>query len=80
MMPFIRELNIAILAMAPPFEARATAPATFREVMDCATSGRVVVWDGASDATIYGDARVNHAFRAWHDAARDVRETGKRFV
>lgn len=23
---------------------------------------------GASDATIYGDPHVNHAFRAWHDA------------
>ena len=30
--------------------------------------GSMLVWDGASDRTIYWDAAVNHAFRAWHDA------------
>lgn len=29
--------------------------------------GRVLVWTGASDNTIFGDPSVNHAFRAWHD-------------
>lgn len=29
----------------------------------------LTVWSGASDATIYGAPEVNHAFRAWHDAA-----------
>lgn len=64
-----RELNQAILELAPRgYEARAIAPATFAEVMACnAAHGRVIVWEGASDGTIYGDARVNHAFRAWHD-------------
>jgi hypothetical protein len=28
----------------------------------------LVVWSGASDNTIYGDAAVNYAFRAIHDA------------
>jgi hypothetical protein len=27
-----------------------------------------VIWAGASDKTIYNDAGVNHAFRAWHDS------------
>lgn len=29
--------------------------------------GVMTVWEGASDKTIWRDARVNHAFRAWHD-------------
>jgi hypothetical protein len=28
---------------------------------------RIVVWSGASDATIFGDPEVNYTFRAWHD-------------
>lgn len=31
--------------------------------------GYITVWTGASDRTIFGSAHVNHAFRAWHDAA-----------
>lgn len=30
-------------------------------------TGRILVWAGASDRTIFGDEEVNHAFRAWHD-------------
>jgi hypothetical protein len=30
-------------------------------------TGRVLVWGGASDRTIFGDPAYNHAFRAWHD-------------
>lgn len=63
--PLSRELNQAIMALAPTYEAKSFAPGTFRELMACE---RRVVWDGASDATIYADPRVNHAFRAWHDA------------
>lgn len=59
-----RELNRAIIALAPPFEARSTAPDTLAELI---VLPRMIVWDGASSDTIYGDARVNHAFRAWHD-------------
>jgi hypothetical protein len=60
------DLNRLVLALAPPHEARAHAPGTFPDLIRC---GSLIVWDGASDCTIYGDARVNHAFRAWHDAA-----------
>lgn len=59
-----RAFDQAILALAPSFEARSVAPATFADLMTC---GRMIVWDGASGATIYGDAQVNFAFRAWHD-------------
>ena len=30
-------------------------------------TGRICVWSGASDNTIYTSPEVNHAFRAWHD-------------
>ncbi len=30
-------------------------------------TGRIRVWSGASDKTIFGDPNINHAFRAWHD-------------
>lgn len=34
-----------------------------------ARDGRVTVWTGASENTIFDDAETNWAFRAWHDAA-----------
>jgi len=30
-------------------------------------TGRIKVWSGASDKTIFDCAGINHAFRAWHD-------------
>jgi len=30
-------------------------------------TGRILVWDGGSDKTVFGEPAVNHAFRAWHD-------------
>lgn len=33
-----------------------------------AQTGRMVVWPGESDRTIYADPAVNWTFRAWHDA------------
>lgn len=49
------------------YQVNSIAPATFQELKANST-GILTVWDGASDNTIYGDANVNHAFRAWHDA------------
>lgn len=37
-------------------------------------TGRVLVWSGASDKSIFGDPRVNHAFRAWHDYVHITRQ------
>lgn len=59
-------LNRLVLALAPSHEARGIAPGTFPDLM---RAGPCIVWEGASDKTIFGDARVNHAFRAWHDSA-----------
>jgi len=75
--PLNSGLNAAILAMCLKhlphgFHASPDAPNTYEELCaDYAAKGRVTVWDGASDRTIYGagtaGARVNVAFRAWHD-------------
>lgn len=56
--------NACILALAPVHTARSVAPSTFLDLVRCRD---LIVWDGASDHSIYGDPRVNHAFRAWHD-------------
>lgn len=61
------ELNRLILKLAPKFQASDIAPSTFESLKEQA-SGSLVVWAGASDSTIYGDPKVNHAFRAWHDS------------
>ena len=60
------DFNRIALELAPRnFVARGDAPSTFAELMRAPS---LVVSDTYSLATIYGDARVNHAFRAWHDA------------
>ena len=61
------EFNNKILRLAPKFIAKDIAPSSFAELKSNATSG-LVVWSGASDSTIYGDASTNHTFRAWHDS------------
>lgn len=63
----IPELNRVVLALAPQHVARSHAPASFDELMRAGAP--LPVWEGASGDTIWGDARVNHAFRAWHDDA-----------
>lgn len=65
------EFNRLILAFAPrDFEAREVAPDTLAKLLSAtAATGRLIVWSGESENTIHGDAKVNHAFRAWHDSA-----------
>ena len=58
------DLNRAILELAPRHHVADFAPDTFAGIMQ--SPG--IIWAGASDGTIYGDAKVNHAFRAWHDS------------
>lgn len=55
-----------ILKLAPKFEAKDTAPSTFSDLFK--PCPKLVVWAGASENTIYGDARVNWTFRAWYDS------------
>lgn len=61
-----RDLNQAILLLAPNHTVSERAPATFAEIMR--QGDPLTVWSGASDGTIYDDPAVNWAFRAWHDA------------
>lgn len=64
-----RLFNAATLQLAGLYEARDVAPETFSELANAGTLATLPVWAGASDCTIYADARVNHAARAWHDRA-----------
>lgn len=67
------DLNRLVLAMAPAFVARPMAPQSLQDLLRCDPGAPLPVWDGASEGTIYGDPRVNHAFRAWHDAGHIAR-------
>lgn len=67
-----RELNAAILNIAARlfptgFDVHPCAPSNLKDLTEQCAWGRMVVWDGASAQTIYDDAEVNFAFRAWHD-------------
>ena len=69
MQPFDADLNRAIMLLAPAHEVRSIAPQTFAAVRRSANeTDRIVVWSGEAQHSIYGDATVNYAFRAWHDA------------
>lgn len=67
------ELSAAVLAIAAElfpsgFDVSDNAPETYEALRaQTDTHGRMIVYGGASDQTIFGDAAVNHAFRAWHD-------------
>lgn len=39
-------------------------------------TGRIMVWDGASDRTVFASPRINHCFRAWHDATHLATRNG----
>ena len=61
-------LNRTILSLAPSHIARQVVPMSFPQLVLACDLSALPVWDGASDRTVFGDARVNHAFRAWHDS------------
>lgn len=72
MKPLDRQFNVAVLHLAgmlhpTGFNVSDVAPNTLAEVNESIASGRLTVWSGASEATIFGDREVNYAFRAWHD-------------
>lgn len=50
------------------FDVSDKAPETFEDLKaEYAARGRITVWSGASDDTIFDDPGTNHMFRAWHD-------------
>jgi hypothetical protein len=60
------QLNNIILNEASKIDyiVKPNAPSNEIDLHGC---GQLVIWSGASDNTIYGDAMVNHAIRAIHD-------------
>ena len=63
----IHSLNRQVLELVEhtPYNVVDHAPSTYEELKS--HLGTLPVWSGASDRTIFGDPRVNHAFRAHHD-------------
>lgn len=76
--PHSTALNAAVLHMASRtcptgYDVGADAPDSFPKLLaHFWKTGRIKVWDGASDDTLYADREVNYAFRAWHDWAHVV--------
>jgi hypothetical protein len=51
------------------YDTREDAPSSFEALCEYKRRyGRICVWTGASDHTIFGYKDINWAFRAWHDA------------
>lgn len=71
--PFDRGFNAAVLHIASRlfptgYDVADKAPGSFDALKaHVARTGRMLVWSGASDDTIFADREVNWAFRAWHD-------------
>lgn len=50
------------------YDVGSPAPSTLKELNDhIKKTGRILVYSGASENTIYGDKEINYAARAWHD-------------
>lgn len=61
-------VHLASTCWRDGFDVANRAPGTMADLhQHVSLTGRMLVWAGASDRTIYGDATVNHAMRAWHD-------------
>ncbi len=73
-----RTFNIAVLqacnrVLPNGFDVSEQAPDSYESLLShYRETGRIQVWNGASDHTIYGDREINYAFRAWHDSRHIV--------
>ena len=71
--PLCITLNIAIATICnrlfpAGFDVAETAPESLSELNESiAKRGRITVWNGASEQTVYGSTEHNFMFRAWHD-------------
>lgn len=72
--PLSVRFNVAVLqicgrVLPRGYDVAADAPQTYEDLLNhYAVTGRVLVWDGASDSTIFACPEANYAFRAWHDS------------
>jgi len=58
----------ALRSTMPTFSVSDNAPDNHADMQRAySTLGRLVIWPGGSDRTVWGDARANWLFRAWHD-------------
>jgi hypothetical protein len=68
-----KSLNAAVLTICNRvlpggYDVSDAAPDTYDELIaHLDAGGRMLVYAGGSERTIYGDPEVNFAFRAWHD-------------
>jgi len=72
MLPMNRRFNIAVNHIASilfpaGFDISPSAPSSINGLCESFTSGRLTVYDGASDKTIFACTETNYNFRAWHD-------------
>ncbi|KKN52654.1 hypothetical protein LCGC14_0610480 [marine sediment metagenome] len=73
MEPLSKAFNVAVITIAnrlhpTGYDVGDPAPSTLQELQDhINTTGRMLVWNGASNKTIYACSETNWAFRAWHD-------------
>ena len=50
---------------------------TFNRMVDTfEKTGKIFIWTGFSENTIFGSAEINHMFRAWHDYTHIVHGLG----
>ena len=66
---FERAVNAMASELLPEgFDSSDSAPETFEALQaHYDATGRILVWNGASDKTIFATPESNLAFRAWHD-------------
>lgn len=71
--PLDTRFNVAVNHIAGQlfpcgFDVIDDAPDTLESLTDyIERTGRIAVWSGASDRTVFSDPETNYAFRAWHD-------------
>lgn len=66
------DFNKAVLSIAnklvPSYDISDNAPNTYKDMVKYFKEhGKLCIYNGASDKTIFADSNVNIAFRAWHD-------------
>lgn len=72
-LPLSTSLNVIVQHMAHKlfptgYDVGPDAPDSLEALNgQIAQRGRLVVYSGASDNTIFGAPEINHDFRAWHD-------------
>lgn len=72
--PLNTRFNVAVNHIASRlfpcgFDVADSAPGTLDSLLKhYLATGRVMVWGGASEQTIFADSETNFAFRAWHDS------------